>query len=67
MTDYEQTVQMLDRAKQPHFHYCEVGSEPLRRVMVLDDKRDGIRIVPLLIFDAKTGDFVRADTRVIDP
>lgn len=67
MTDLDRTIEMLDRAKQPHFQYTSVGVNGTSIVLVLDEKTDGGREVALLIFDANTEQFISAGTRWFDP
>jgi hypothetical protein len=67
MTDLEQIISILDRAKQPHFRYTEIGEGGSFTVLVLDDHRDGGREVALMYFDLDTKMFVEAGTRWLDP
>lgn len=65
-TDLDRIREMLDKAGHPHFHYCEISGKGLFTVLVLDNKRDGGRHVPLMVFNEKK-EFVEAGTRWLDP
>ena len=67
MTDYDTMMAILNNAKQPHFEYTQIGQGGNVRVVVLDEKSDGARYVPLLYFDLDTNAFVEAGVRYIDP
>ena len=67
MTDLEQTVAMLDKAKQPHFSYTQVGESGNFTVLIIDDSSDGGRYVPMMYFDVDTKAFVKSGVRWFDP
>jgi len=67
MSDFDTITAILSKAGQPWHHYCQIGADGAFKVLVLDGTQDGGRNVGLMWFNLKTGEFIKANTRWLDP